>query len=205
VSVRHLPLGDFGENVVLALDTLRANKVRSSLTILGVVIGVSTVMAMAAIIQGIREQIVRTIEIAGPTTFYVMKVFSQTPLNPDALPRWVRIRPDVAEREARRIAMLPEIRYASLWSQVLGRIEYRGARTQQMTIYGADDGYPEIIGGGVVRGRSFTRAELAGGEAVVMLEVEAARRLFGDAPALGALVRVHVLLCWVLGVLGNEC
>jgi putative ABC transport system permease protein len=54
---------------------------RSSLTILGVVIGVATVMAMAAIVEGIRNQIVSTIEIAGPTTFYVMKKFSQTPLN----------------------------------------------------------------------------------------------------------------------------
>ena len=51
-------------NVAIAVDTLRANKLRSGLTILGVVMGVSTVMAMAAIVQGIKEQIVRTIEIA---------------------------------------------------------------------------------------------------------------------------------------------
>ena len=71
-------------NVEVAVGTLRANKLRSSLTILGVVIGVATVMTMAAIVQGIQEQIVRTIEIAGPSTFYVVKVFSQTPVNPDA-------------------------------------------------------------------------------------------------------------------------
>ena len=52
-------------NFQIALDTLRANKLRSSLTILGVVIGVSTVMTMAAIVQGIQDQIGRTIEIAG--------------------------------------------------------------------------------------------------------------------------------------------
>src|SRR5438093_285679 len=80
-------------NVQIAVDTLRANKLRSSLTILGVVIGVSTVMTMAAIVQGIQDQIVRTIEIAGPTTFYVVKVFSQTPVNPDRVPKWIRGRP----------------------------------------------------------------------------------------------------------------
>ena len=94
-------------NVAVAIDTLRANKLRSSLTILGVVIGVSTVMMMAAIVQGIKDQIVRTIEIAGPTTFYVIKVFSNTPVNPDQLPKWIRIRPDLSEPEARRIALLP--------------------------------------------------------------------------------------------------
>ena len=82
-------------NIQIALDTLRANKLRSALTILGVVIGVSTVMTMAAIVQGIQDQIVRTIEIAGPTTFYVVKVFSQTPVNPDRLPKWIRVRPDL--------------------------------------------------------------------------------------------------------------
>src|SRR3954463_3555574 len=108
-------------NVQLALDTLRANKLRSSLTILGVVIGVSTVMTMAAIVQGIQEQIVRTIEIAGPTTFYVVKVFSQTPVNPDRLPKWIRVRPDLVEEEAERIRQLPEIGYAAIWATKKGR------------------------------------------------------------------------------------
>jgi putative ABC transport system permease protein len=93
----------FGEkirnNIAVAIDTLRANKLRSALTILGVVMGVSTVMAMAAIVQGIKEQIVRTIEIAGPTTFYVIKAFSQTPVNPDRLPVWIRIRPDLSPED----------------------------------------------------------------------------------------------------------
>ena len=57
------------ENVGIALDTLRVSKLGSSLTILGVVIGVSTVMAMAAIVSGIQKQIVETIEVAGPSTF----------------------------------------------------------------------------------------------------------------------------------------
>ena len=97
------------ENVAVAVTTLRTSKLRSALTILGVVIGISTVMAMATIVNGVQQQIVRTIEIAGPTTFYVMKVFSQTPLNPDALPKWVRVRPDLAEAEADLIASLPEV------------------------------------------------------------------------------------------------
>src|SRR3979411_1326466 len=104
-------------NVQIALDTLRANKLRSALTILGVVIGVSTVMTMAAIVQGIKDQIVRTIEIAGPTTFYVIKVFSQTPVNPDRLPKWIRVRPDLVEAEAERLRQRPETAYAPMWAR----------------------------------------------------------------------------------------
>src|SRR5437879_12061359 len=79
----------------IALDQLRANKLRSGLTILGVVIGIATVMAMASIVTGFREQIVNTLEVVGPTTFRILRYFSQTPLNPDALPREVRIRPKI--------------------------------------------------------------------------------------------------------------
>ena len=138
------------ENVVIAIATLRGAKLRSALTILGVVIGISTVMAMATLVNGVQTQIVSTIETAGPTTFYVMKVFSQTPLNPDALPAWVRIRPDLQWREAQRIAQLPEISYASLWAIKIGRIEYKGQRTQPNRIYGADERFTEIIGGELV-------------------------------------------------------
>ena len=166
-------------NVAVALDTLRANKLRSSLTILGVVLGVSTVMMMAAIVQGIKEQIVETIEIAGPTTFYVVKAFSQTPVNPDNLPKWIRIRPDLTDAEARRINMLPEISYAAIWGQAQARMEYKGVRTQGVLLIGADEGYPEIYGGDLIAGRWFTQSEMVSGAAVAVLEEDAARKIFG--------------------------
>src|SRR6185436_18754708 len=155
---------------------LTSSKLRSSLTILGVVIGVATVMAMSAIVQGIRDQIVHTIEVAGPNTFYVMKIFSQTPLNPDNLPAYVRIRPDLTEREAERLRELPELSYASLWAQILARIEYKGVRTQSMAVFGADDGYPLIQGGELASGRWFTHQELLSGSPVAVLSEIATTR-----------------------------
>ena len=178
----------FGEkirnNVAVAIDTLRANKLRSGLTILGVVMGVSTVMAMAAIVQGIKDQIVRTIEIAGPTTFYVVKAFSQTPVNPDRLPAWIRIRPDLSAAEGKLIQTLPEISYAAIWGQAQGRLEYKGVRTQNILIMGADDRFTEIQGGELVAGRWFTKPEQAGGAAVAVLEEGAARKIFGGESVL---------------------
>src|SRR6267142_1852886 len=114
-------LSAFAENFGAAIGSVRGAKMRSTLTVLGVVIGVSTVMAIASVVQGIQEQIVHTIELAGPTTFYVLKVFSQTPLNPQDLPKWIRVRPNLQEEEAARIRRLPEIYYAGMWGQTLGR------------------------------------------------------------------------------------
>jgi putative ABC transport system permease protein len=187
-------------NIGIALDTLRANKMRSSLTILGVVIGVSTVMMMAAIVQGIKEQIVRTIEIAGPTTFYVMRANSSTPVNPDRLPKWIRVRPELTDAEARRIAQLPEIEYASIWGQTAGRLEYKGERTQNLSINGADDRFVEIQGGDLVLGRWFTRPEVMAGAPVVVLEENAARKIFGAESILDKQVKVAGVPMTVIGV-----
>lgn len=190
----------FDENVIIAFDNLRANKMRSALTMLGVVIGVATVMTMASIVRGVREQIVQTLEIAGPTTFYVMKVFSQQPLNPEALPKWVRIRPDLTEAEADAIARLPEIGYGAIWAQLMGRLEYEGRRSQNTGLYAADAGYTELQGGQLVSGRWFTPSEERSGAAVAVIGGVFVRRLFGNIDPLGRTMLVAGRPVTVIGV-----
>jgi putative ABC transport system permease protein len=177
-------------NVAVAIDTLRANKLRSGLTILGVVMGVSTVMMMAAIVGGIKAQIISTIEIAGPTTFYVLKAYSETPVNPDNPPKWIRTRPDLTDDEARLIKQPPEIGYSAIWGQAQGRLEYKGVRTQPLIIYGADEGFSEIYGGDLVDGRWFTQGEMLSSAPVVVLEENAARKVFGGESIIDK--QVHV-------------
>jgi putative ABC transport system permease protein len=190
---------NLGEGVTIALDAIRANKLRSALTILGVVIGVTTVMAVASLVTGIRRQIFNAIEVAGPTTFYILRYFSQTPLDPDRLPYEVRIRPVLDRRDAEAVARLPEIRYAGIWVQVPRKLEYQGERTQQVIIFGADDHYMDIQGGTLLRGRMFTRSEL-NGEAAIVLESAVAERLFGRLDPLGAQVRVGGVPFRVIGL-----
>jgi putative ABC transport system permease protein len=174
----------------IAFEQLRANKLRSALTVLGVVIGIATVMSMASIVAGFREQIVNTLEVVGPTTFRVLRFFSQSPLNPDALPREVRIRPKLIPQEAEAIARLPEIHYSAIWTQVFQRFEYGGNHTRILGVFGADDRFMEILGGGIVLGRSFTAAELRGGDPVVIVEQRTVDRLFGAINPLGRMVRI---------------
>lgn len=193
-------VSQIGQNIAVALSALRASKLRSALTILGVVIGVSTVMTMASLVQGIRDQIVRTIEIAGPTTFYVLKVFSQTPVDPNRLPKYIRIRPDLIDDEAQRIRALPEILYAALWGQAIARVEYEGSRTQNVAVFGADEGFTVIQGGELAAGRWFTRAEVTGGDNVIVLRDAIADKVFGRLDPLGKLVRVGGRPARVIGI-----
>jgi len=186
------------ENIGIAIDTLRVSKLRSGLTILGVVIGVATVMAMAAIVQGVRQQIVHTIEIAGPTTFYVTR--SATPVNPGNPPPEIRDRPEIKADEAERIRMLPGIDYAAIWGQAQARMDYQGARTQQVAIFGADNRFTDIQGGDLSEGRWFTHPELVAGSAVAVIDQDVARTLFGRIDPLGKVVGIGGRAARVIGV-----
>jgi putative ABC transport system permease protein len=174
----------------IAIDQLRANKLRSALTVLGVVIGIATVMSMASIVAGFREQIVNTLEVVGPTTFRVLRYFSTTGVNPDAVPREVRIRPKLLPQDAEAVARLPEIHYAAIWTQVFQRFEYGGNHTRILGVFGADDRFMEILGGGLALGRSFTAAEVRGGAPVAIIEQRTIDRLFGTINPLGRVLRI---------------
>jgi putative ABC transport system permease protein len=198
--MRHISFDQFRENVEIAFDALRVSKLRSGLTILGVVIGVATVMTMATIVQGIRDQILTTIQVAGPTTFYVMRVFNTTPVNPDNLPKWIRIRPELQADEAERISQLPQVEYAGIWAQIQLRLEYQGARTQSVAGFGADDRYQEIQGGELVSGRWFTKSEMRSGAAVIVVQEAQALRIFGRIDPLGKTIQAGGRPVQIVGI-----
>lgn len=183
-------LDQYKENLGIAMDTLRVAKLRSGLTILGVVIGVATVMTMASLVEGLRAQIIASVEVAGPTTFYVLKAYSSTPVNPDNPPAYIRIRPDLTSDEAERIKRLPEVAYAGIWGQTLTRLSYGAERSQPTAIFGADDGFTLAQGGELTEGRWFTRNEVASGASVVVVDDAKARRLFGRESIVGKTMQV---------------
>src|ERR687895_2845607 len=100
------------EGSAIALDSIRANKVRAALTILGVAIGVTVVIAMASAINGINRSITSILESAGPKTFYVLRYFSgglEISDGSDELSPWRRM-PEITVEEAELIRLLPAVR-----------------------------------------------------------------------------------------------
>ncbi len=195
-----LVLEQFQENLAIAIDSLRVAKLRSALTMLGVVIGVATVMTMASLVEGLRSQIIRTVEIAGPTTFYVLKVYSSTPINPQNPPAYVRIRPDLQVEEADIIARLPEVAYAAIWGQTLQRLSVGSERTQPTAVFGADAGFTDVQGGELSEGRWFTRSEVTSGASVIVVQDAIARQLFGRVSPIGKMMQVGSRPVEVIGL-----
>src|SRR5215472_10618085 len=78
------------ENMLVALDTLRSHKTRSALTILGIVIGVTSVISVASIISGLNKFIQDKVDSLGSRTFFISRI--PPGQDPNRLPLKIRIR-----------------------------------------------------------------------------------------------------------------
>src|SRR3954470_13184488 len=95
------------EGVGIALASLRAHKMRASLTILGVAIGVTVVMVIGALISGFNKGISDMLASLGPQTFWVARYWGgQTDRAPEDPTPW-RGRPPITIEEANGLAQLP--------------------------------------------------------------------------------------------------
>src|SRR5437660_3193049 len=99
--------GDIYENLMMALGTLRANKLRSSLTVVGVVIGVWTVMAIASIISGIDEAVKKAVESFGTRSIIVSKY--DPGIHVGRRSREERMRKDLTYDDAMALRSLPGV------------------------------------------------------------------------------------------------
>ncbi|PYX85399.1 MAG: hypothetical protein DMG68_18070, partial [Acidobacteria bacterium] len=85
-----LTLSQARENFLAAVDTLRSSKVRSALTVLGIIIGVSSVISMASIIQGLNRFVQDRVESLGSRTYFVSRFPPGT--DPSRWPQSIRTR-----------------------------------------------------------------------------------------------------------------
>jgi len=187
------------EGVMIAIESLRANKVRASLTILGIVIGVATVMAMAALIVGIRSSVTSELDALGRSNFMVER-FDQTQLrlvNPGQDP-WAGTERITLE-EAAMIAALPAIRSVTASVGTSGEIRYETSATN-IGVRGRSHLWPDYSRGEFVYGRNFLPSEDQRGASVAILTESLAQSLFGNVDPTGEFVRISGQRFRVIGV-----
>src|SRR3569833_1083232 len=98
-------LDDFKETVTMAMDTLRSNKLRSGLTILGIVIGVMTVITISSVVNGLNQSVAGLVESLGSNVLFVFRfpVFGQRPTTE------MLSRKQLTAADAEAIASLPHV------------------------------------------------------------------------------------------------
>ena len=197
-----------GEVVRMALDTLRSNKLRSALTILGVVIGITAIVGMTSLIRGFDQSLRDSVKALGPSTIILTKL-SIVSISSGAEFSDLLRRPNLTVDDAKAIEKLaPTIEIVDILlgtglSQTTERMYYRGERTKQLTIVGATEQFAEARFAKVTLGRFFTQPEVLHRRRVVVLGETAYQGLFGKSglDPIGKKVRIGAVEYTVVGVL----
>ena len=180
------------EGSAIALDSIRANKVRAALTILGVAIGVTVVIAMASAITGINQSVTSILESAGPKTFFVQRYFSgglDISDGSDELSPWRRM-PWITTEEAELIRQLPTVRDVNIGEYTNGPVSFEGVELKSVAMAGMSPTWSLVNGGNILAGRNFTPMEYAASARVVIINDKLAESLFPHRDAVGKRIKI---------------
>jgi putative ABC transport system permease protein len=200
----------FSQIVLLSWDTLRANKLRSALTVLGVVIGVTSIVGITALVRGLDESFRDLFREIGPNTIYVQR-FSFT--SEASGVTWAQImrRPNLTPGDADAIRRAPSVQAVDVSFGGPGgggggrlRLTYRGQRTKPIPVTGTTERWPAVMQVTVEQGRFFTAAEVQRRQNVVVLGQTALQALFPAEDPLGKTVRLGLVPYTVVGVLAKR-
>ena len=199
------------EVVLLALDSLRTNKLRSALTILGVVIGITAIVGMTSLIRGFDQSLRDSIRELGPNTIFVAKFSGVSLAAGGAFAELLR-RPNLTVDDATAIEKLaPSAGLVDIWLGAGGpptqtRVFYRNDRTKLLAVLGATEHFANINFLELQAGRFFTEGEVSRRRNVVVLGQTPFQALFDPAAIdpVGKKVRIGAVQYTVVGVVGTR-
>ncbi len=183
--------------LLLALRSIRRNLMRSFLTILGIVIGVSAVITMVTLGNGATLAIQNQISGLGTNLLQVRPGQRMGPGGGTSAPAFKDTDADmIAQQIGGILAVAPEARAAA--TAVVG------GRNWTTSVIGSTNAWLETGNWTVRNGRVFSDAELRAGAAVCLIGETVRRELFGTADAVGGQLRVKAFSCEVVGVLASK-
>jgi putative ABC transport system permease protein len=183
------------EILAMAQDSLVNNKLRSTLMIVGIVIGVSTLVGMTALIRGFDQSLRALLKEMGPDTIFVMKLSGVSILEGNDITELLK-RPDLTLSEANSIAtQVASVRSVDVWLgsntiQRHERLTYGRHETTPMLVMGASGSFSEVSFASLATGRFFTDSEVRRRRHVVVLGQGPFRSLFPDEDPTGKRVRI---------------
>ena len=179
----------FRESLTMAVQVMRTHRLRSALVIVGVCIGVMTLMGMVSIMQGVGKQIERDIKSSDETVITLAKFdfLSSGDLEESG------DRPDVSPDDAEALSRLcPAVDVAEFYidANEMHVLHYRGTKTRMVGIAGSGRYVPIVFKLPLDRGRYFTEAEITHARSVIVLGAGPADVLFADEDPIGKRIRV---------------
>jgi putative ABC transport system permease protein len=212
VTVYRKQLALLGETAAMAFETLRSNKMRSALTVLGVVIGVTSIVGMTSLIRGFDTSLRDSINSLGPNTIFIQK-FGGISLSSGASFMELMRRPNLTVEDMKAIDRLgTTVGMTDIWlgagpgQPPVERFFYRGERTMPAPVMGTTEQYVNINFAKMELGRSFTQQEVQRARPVAVIGYGPYEALFlkrGIDP-IGKQVRFGSVEYTVVGVVGKR-
>ena len=197
----------FGENVRFALNAIREHKLRSGLTILGIVVGVTTVIAMVAIISGFNNNVIGNLQAFGANRIEFQKYEDRFgPGGPSSDEE--RHRPNLTMDDVR--AMRASIPDAAAVSGLVGHFDAEvhvkngSLEANNPYVLGTDDEYPGATAYNIGHGRFFTPAEVDHSALEVVIGADVKDAIFPGEEPLGKIITINGLRYTVIGVLERK-
>ncbi|MCB6177206.1 ABC transporter permease [Rhodobacter sp. Har01] len=183
------------EAVRLAFRSILRNKLRSFLTILGVVIGVGAVIAMVTVGQGSSRQVEQSVQGLG-SDMVVLRPGQRGFGPPGGGPPARRF----TLRDAEALSHLPVARLVAPIANASATV-VSGNANVTTSITGSNEAWAEVANWTFAAGRNFSASEVRAGAAVCLLGESVRKNLFGSADPVGQQVRVKSIACTVVGLL----
>ncbi|HKR55169.1 MAG TPA: ABC transporter permease [Gemmatimonadales bacterium] len=190
------------EGVGIALESIKTSKARAALTILGVAIGVMVVMVIGAIISGFNKGVSDSLQRAGPTTFWVGRYWQAGIMisdGSDEMSPWRR-NPPLTVADAKSIQQIPSVAWVAVDEGSNAEVSYGNKRQSSVRIDGRSAAWPNVAGGDVSPGRSFTDLEDQAGSEVAVINSKLAELLFDRQDPLGQRVHIQGVPYTVIGI-----
>jgi len=197
----------FVEAISLALQTIRAQKLKSGFSLLGVFIGVASLIGAWSIVNGVNrymtEKFAQT--IFGVNTFQLRRRPVFTPNVPDSVWRAWQRRPRIRFRDAEAINEALTVPVITAWqSSDNVTVSYGNKEARDIELTAASERYFDIKNLKIMIGRPFTGEENRSGAPIVVLGDAVAKRLFVDRSPLGRNVRIGGVPYRVVGVVERQ-
>jgi putative ABC transport system permease protein len=200
--------GLLGEVFAMAFDTLRTNKMRSGLTVLGVVIGITAIVGMTSLVRGFDESLRDSIRELGPNTIFLSKISILSIAGGADFDDLLR-RPNLTIGDAQAIEKLApsvgtvDIIVGNGFNAVQERVFYRGQRTRPQAILGATEDFATVGFRKMALGRFYSEPEVVHRKRVVVLGNTSYEALFAPSSLdpIGKKVRIGAIEYTVVGVL----
>jgi putative ABC transport system permease protein len=201
-------LSDAKEAVRMAAETLRSNKLRSGLTILGIMIGVTTVILISSVINGLTYNVNDLVKSLGTNVYWVFRfpVFGNRPTQEMLNRKQLTFEDAVAMRSLPHVLGVDASQQYRAPTGQLGSfsVKYKNRKVTNTILQGDSDQQPIVYNLDLIEGRFFTEQEEQRRANVVVLGHDAAEELFGQESALGKEVDIEGDIFTVVGVLAKQ-